>query len=728
VSTAGLPQAAPYSALARTVMAVAAAFVVLVWGAWGAFTYLYDEPRAVEGAYRQTDAMARAIGENVDTIFQGADAYMRFLRTPAGQAAARDGEALAEAAGVVSLAVTDVAIVDRDGRVLLSNARRTDAERPFADAPILRAALLANGDKMLVGAPAKSPLTGQWTIPVARPVFTNGRIDGVVILGIDPYHFQRFYRSLDDASGMTATIFRSDGQVLSYSSLTDDMLASPWRLAQASSLFETTAPVTTRRAKTFSVLDGSEKILTMQIMSRYGVAVSAALSADDVMRPVVQRRVGFAGFAALVTLGVMLATLRVRNATRTAEQLTQKLECERRRVQQISDRLEDVIETMPASVVLIDAQGRFVLTNNHYRSMFPGAEDLIVPGKTIQTFAEELYARGILDARVDTTRRAWWSTPPEQRNVHTSEQRWPTGWVHLVDAPSREGGLIGIRVDVTERKLREQELQTARERLAAQADELRSTIAELTEAKRKLQSAYDARGLFLANVSHELRTPLNAIIGFADLLTHDEDNSPEVKREYARMILESGRYQLALVEDLLDTAQAEANRLEIQPRLGDLAAVVRSAVESMRLQAESAGLTLTCSVPDDASCVFDARRLRQIVLNLVANAIKYTRPGGRVDVALEGDTDQAWAFTVADNGIGISAEDLPRVMEPFTQLANERNRAGGGTGLGLPLSRKLAELHGGSLQIESEPGRGTRVTVRLPTLHLDSPPQSAAAE
>jgi two-component system cell cycle sensor histidine kinase PleC len=286
--------------------------------------------------------------------------------------------------------------------------------------------------------------------------------------------------------------------------------------------------------------------------------------------------------------------------------------------------------------------------------------------------------------------------------------------------------LVGVRVDISERKLREEELSAARETLMAQANALRTTVEELTEAKRKLQAAYEARGMFLANVSHELRTPLNAIIGFADLLTHDIDSSAETKRDYARLILESGRHQLALVEDLLDTAQAEANKLEIAPRLGDLARTVGQACDSMRLQAENAGLNLTCTTPDDASCVYDPRRIHQIVLNLLANAIKYTRPGGHIDVSLEGDIEHGWTLVVADDGIGISSDDLPRVMEPFTQLANERNRAGGGTGLGLPLSRKLVELHGGSLKIESALDHGTRVTVQLPA--LQTTPHSAAAE
>ncbi|GIL39497.1 ATP-binding protein [Roseiterribacter gracilis] len=724
MSTAGSDRA-PYSALMRTVIAVAAAIILLVWGAWGAFTYVYDEPRATESAYRQTEAMARAIAENVDTIFRGADAYMQFLRMPAGAAAANDKNALLGASGVVSSALIDVAVVDAQGRPIFTSVSGPDANRLFDNAPIFRSAMLNSADRILVGAPAKSPLTGRWTIPVARTIFAaSGRADGAVILGIDPYHFQRFYRALDDASGMTATIFRRDGQVLSYSALTDDLLASPWRLARAPTLFERTSPNLILRSQTLSLLDGAEKILTMQLMPQYGVAVSAALSESDVMRPVMQRRYGFAAFALLVCVGVVLATLRALGATRKVEQLSRKLDDERHRVQQVSDRLEDVIETMPTSVVLFDAAGRFVLTNKHYRQLFPGAEDLIVPGKPVQKFAEELFDRGILDARVDTARRAWWQTPAADRKTFASEQRWPSGWVYSIDAPSREGGLVGVRVDINDRKLREEELSAARETLLAQAAELRHTVDELTEAKRKLQAAYEARGLFLANVSHELRTPLNAIIGFADLLTHDVDSSAETKRDYARLILESGRHQLTLVEDLLDTAQAEANKLEIAPRIGDLARTVRQACDSMRLQAENAGLRLTCVTPEDASCVYDPRRVHQIVLNLVANAIKYTRAGGHIDVNLSGDLEHGWTLVVADNGIGISSEDLPRVMEPFTQLANERNRAGGGTGLGLPLSRKLVELHGGTLQIESAVDHGTRVTVQLPALQA----HSAAAE
>jgi cell cycle sensor histidine kinase DivJ len=228
--------------------------------------------------------------------------------------------------------------------------------------------------------------------------------------------------------------------------------------------------------------------------------------------------------------------------------------------------------------------------------------------------------------------------------------------------------------------------------------------------------ASDLKGQFLATVSHELRTPLNAIIGFSEMLSSDAHGilDPEKRQEYAKIIHDSGHHLLDVVNTLLDVSKIESGAMTIEQDLLDLDDLSRDCCTLVALRAQTGQVGLERVMgPELPPIIGDRRALKQVMLNLLSNAVKFTPPGGRVVLALVRDGDVI-DLSVSDTGIGIAATDLPRLGDPFFQAKGSYDRAYEGTGLGLSVVRGLVGLHGGRLTIESAPGTGTRVSVRLP--------------
>lgn len=239
--------------------------------------------------------------------------------------------------------------------------------------------------------------------------------------------------------------------------------------------------------------------------------------------------------------------------------------------------------------------------------------------------------------------------------------------------------------------------------------------------------ANDIKGQFLATVSHELRTPLNAIIGFSEMLSAEDNGWLDAQKrlEYARIIHASGHHLLDVVNTLLDISKIESGAMTIEREPLDLAAMAQDCCALMALRAETGDIALERVVgPGLPAMEGDRRALKQVVLNLLSNAIKFTPAGGRVTIAVVRDGDTI-DLSVSDTGIGIAAADLPRLGDPFFQAKGAYDRPHEGTGLGLSVVRGLVGLHGGRLTVESAPGIGTRVSVRLPAAGADSVEQPA---
>ena len=279
-----------------------------------------------------------------------------------------------------------------------------------------------------------------------------------------------------------------------------------------------------------------------------------------------------------------------------------------------------------------------------------------------------------------------------------------TAWLEMrcrplcPDEAEPDGGrrqAVAVSRDITERKAHEE---------------------ALLRMRNEAEAANRAKSRFLAAMSHDLRTPLNAVIGFADILCERDigDLPAEQRREYPRIIRQSGERLLGLVNDIVDVSRLETGSFEINPQPLDVADLVESCRQAMAADAERTGLELRAELPEAMpEIVADEAACRRILLNLVANAIKFSEPDGSVTLSAQFNRTSV-TLSVADTGIGIAPDELPRLAAPFAQADASLTRAHDGAGLGLSMAQGLARLHGGSMKIESEPGAGTRVSVTLP--------------
>ncbi|MBX0326775.1 response regulator [Oscillochloris sp. ZM17-4] len=278
------------------------------------------------------------------------------------------------------------------------------------------------------------------------------------------------------------------------------------------------------------------------------------------------------------------------------------------------------------------------------------------------------------------------------------------------------------KIDIeTERSKAESELQTSRESLKQALDELEQRVAERTNelsmANLHLARAVRVKDEFLANMSHELRTPLNAILGRAEMCREGFYGalSPG-QSEALRTIEESGRHLLELINDVLDVAKIEAGRVDLDIELVQVDAVCEASVRLVSQQALKKRLRLTQQLDPSVGLIYaDGRRLKQILVNLLSNAVKFTPEGGEIGIEVAGDRErEIVSFSVWDTGGGIAAEHLSRLFQPFVQVDSSLSRAHEGTGLGLNLVLNLAKLHGGSVNVTTEVGQGSRFTAALP--------------
>jgi len=245
---------------------------------------------------------------------------------------------------------------------------------------------------------------------------------------------------------------------------------------------------------------------------------------------------------------------------------------------------------------------------------------------------------------------------------------------------------------------------------------------ELEEARRSAEQASVSKSRFLATMSHELRTPLNAVMGFSELIeqeTYGPAGDPRYV-EYAGLIRSSGEHLLTIIDDVLDMSRIEAGKLELAEETFEPVDLAMRCVNILKTQAVEKGVALSIDHPGSLPDLYaDPGKMRQVVFNLLSNAVKFTTAGGSVEIRMRA-SDTEFILAVVDTGIGIDANDLSRVMEPFIQADNSLQRQYNGTGLGLPLTKSLIELHGGSLEIKSIQGVGTTVVARLPADRLVS--------
>jgi PAS domain S-box-containing protein len=406
------------------------------------------------------------------------------------------------------------------------------------------------------------------------------------------------------------------------------------------------------------------------------------------------------------------------------DELNRRYADEREAAVRATRLLQDVIDTVPAVINFKGLDLRYVIVNRECARFYNSTREAMI-GRRISDMTSGLDMQALEEAerRILETGEAM---AARELSGTSAKGRFETWWTVKTPFRNPEGkvsGLVTVAVDVTDLKQaqailerRRADLEDANHLLARQSADLERLNVQYLAERQAAQEANRAKGEFLANMSHELRTPLNAVIGYSEILLK-QTFGPLGPRylEYTTDILASGRNLLDVINDILDMSRIESGAYDLVLEAADIGALVQASVRLVRERAESKAQELQTAVDEMLPAIpADVRAIKKIVLNIVGNAIKFTRPGGRVGIEVRARPDRAIEIVVRDNGPGIEARHLPHVMTPFWQAEEVRRRTHQGPGLGLSISSRLVELHGGSMSIDSTVDVGTVVTIRLP--------------
>ncbi len=388
-------------------------------------------------------------------------------------------------------------------------------------------------------------------------------------------------------------------------------------------------------------------------------------------------------FELVAKIRVMLRIKRAEDELRAVNAHLEELVAERTRALQEKARLNQILlDSMPCMALLLRPQTREIVASNEM-AVKVGA----IPGK--RCFA----TWGQRDDPCPWCRapKLWATGEAQQLEVGALDAVWDAHWI-----PVSDDLYLYYAFDVTQRK---------------------RDAEELSRAKKAADAANRAKSAFLANMSHEIRTPMTSILGYADLLM-SYDWSPGERREHLQTIHRQGHNLLTIINDVLDLAKIEAGNVELEPMdcsPSEVMEEVRSLLQ-VRATEKNVELEITCSHPLPKTICTDPVRLRQILVNLVGNAIKFTQRGGvkiRVRCTQPEDAPAKMQFEITDTGIGMSEEEISRLFRPFTQADMSYTRRYGGTGLGLHISQRLAKMLGGQIEVQSEPGVGSTFTLTI---------------
>jgi len=412
----------------------------------------------------------------------------------------------------------------------------------------------------------------------------------------------------------------------------------------------------------------------------------------------------------------------------TQQKLAQQLN------QEAELRLKDAIENISEAFVLWDADNQLVMCNSKYQQFHSLPTNVCAPGTPYEDVTRA--------AKEPVVRQRVPLAHGQVQEGNTFEVQLGDGrWLQINERRTKDGGFVSVGTDITALKQHEErlleserelmntvrDLQKSRMALEQQSQRLADLAEKYSREKTRAEEANRSKSEFLANMSHELRTPLNAVIGFSEVMVQQffGPMGSDKYVDYAKDIHKSGQYLLDVISDILDMSKIEAGRLQLEIKAASIPAILEESLRIVLPRAQEGKVEVAIKVPKTLELEADKRALKQVFINLIANAVKFTPEGGRVNVTAK-KQDQMVMIVIADSGIGIPARELEKLGRPFEQVENQFTKTKSGSGLGLAISKSLVELHGGTLDIESEERKGTTVTVLLPRVAAKSQARPAA--
>ncbi|MGE3933055.1 MAG: ATP-binding protein [Rhodospirillaceae bacterium] len=609
-----------------------------------------------------------------------------------------------------------IIMVGRDGKVQAASASPDFTPDSMADREFFIALRDGPPDAGLhISGVVRTRLSQQWVLGMSRRINdAGGGFNGVVHGAVDPAFFAELYKGIDIGPHGAVTLFDGKGGFIARWPQHESYVGR--RLGDGNRFFARTTQVPAGTARYTTSLGGRDVVMSYRTLAGHAFVINVVADMSDVLAgwqaSLPTYAVLAAGVAAMVAVVVVLLLRQQRReeALRDARHRAALAITERELSEKNERHLRDILDSMFAYVGLFATDGTVVEMN-------------LAPLKAAGLRREDVVGRPFWDLY-------WWShSPAAQAQLREAMRRAAAGEqvredfvarvaddrLVTLDATfgplhARDGGpslIIGSAADVSDRVAAERAMEAAKE-----------------DAER----ASRAKSEFLANVSHELRTPLNAIIGFSDIIRRELLGASKVPKypEYAGEINASGQKLLSLINDILELSRLGAGQVRLSDDEVELDALAAQCAAELADTAARGVVTVECDIPPAlAHLRADAPRLKLMLSNLMSNAVKFTPAGGRVTVTAR-RTETGWIdIVVSDTGIGMESGEIPRALQPFTQLDGALNRKYEGTGLGLPVVRSLAELHGGALTIDSAPGLGTRACIRLPGWRIRDPGRRA---
>ena len=676
---------------------------------------------ALEGFQRDTRALGVVLAEQTARYVQVVDGALRRIQTSGRPLLTPGRDPMRERFGTLEThaflrdllhnlpQANAFLVLDASGSLISTSRTYPAPVISSADRDWFRYLAEHRSSGMFVGVPARSRAVGSIAIFMARRLeAADGSFAGAAVAVLDVGYFEDFYAALRLGPGIGVSMLRSDGMALARY---PDPIPEGGDRVNDRAAWDAAVNLGGRTYRSVTSADESAFIVSVHPLRDYPLVMNVTLQETIALGPWRRQVVLLALGALISSIGFVLLFRVIARQFREQQEQNTELHSTALALRAGEGRLRAYAELASDWFWEQDEAFRFTWTSSTSPSQVFGGQSSVGLTRWALVGADPAHphwAKHIADL---TAQRLFRDFRYDRRRDDGTTRYVSISGAPVFDSFGHFTGYRGTGRDVTEEVLAEQELR---------------------QAKERAEAASRAKSEFLANMSHELRTPLNAIIGFSELLI-DQPFGKIGNRyvEYARDINSGGRHLLDLINDLLDMSKIEAGRFDLTDEPIELAGFVRSCTSMIEPKAQEGHVSVTIGAGlTQAVLLADRRALKQILINLISNAVKFTPAGGEVTIEARMTHDAGMTIAVTDTGIGIEKEALAALCEPFQQADASISRRFGGTGLGLAITRKLLDLHGGTLVLDSSPGRGTvaqAVFPRARVVRAVAPLQTAAA-